>query len=401
MSSRNTNTTANSAHSSHKSDNRFLRAPSMMVLLAIGLGLFIAWAANFELDQGVRAQGQIISSARTQIIQAVDGGVLSELRVVEGQQVQVGEVLAVLERSRAEAGFGESRDKVASLTIAMTRARAEARMQAPTFGPEFKDYPEFVKAQQTLYQQRKRTLDEDVAGTSQSLAMAREELNMTEALLKDGDVSKLEALRARRQVTELEARMAAARNKYRQDASAEAAKIEEDLASVSSKLAERKDVLEHTQLTAPVAGVVKFLKITTIGGVLRGGDELMQIAPTDEDLIIEAKVNPADVGQLSVGLPVSVKVDAFDYSVYGMLLGELRYISPDTLSEQGANGQVQTYYRAKVHLPRTQPHNPKASEIVVKPGMTASIDIQTGTRSVLNYLAKPVFKAFGGALLER
>jgi adhesin transport system membrane fusion protein len=372
----------------------------MMVLLAGALGLFVAWAAMFEIDQGVRATGQIISNARTQIIQAVDGGVLSDLRVVEGQQVKVGEILAVLEKSRAEAGFEESRDKQASLTIALTRAQAEARMKAPEFGAAFKAYPEFVRAQQTLHQHRKRTLDEDVAANSQSLAMAREELTMTEALLKDGDVSQLEALRARRQVTEVEARISAARNKYRQEASAEAAKLEEDLASVNSKLSERKNILEHTELTAPVPGVIKSLRITTIGGVLRGGDELMQIAPTDEDLIIEAKVNPADVGLLAVGLPVSVKVDAFDYSVYGMLSGDLIYISPDTLTEQSQNGQSQTFYRVKVHLPHAQPRNPKARDIVVKPGMTVSIDIRTGMRSVLNYLAKPVYKAFGGALME-
>jgi membrane fusion protein, adhesin transport system len=377
------------------------RGPSMMVLLGAGLLAFITWAASFEIDQGVRASGQVISSAHTQIIQAVDGGVLSELRVTEGQQVRLGEVLAVLERSRAEAGFEESRDRVASLTIAMARARAEAHLQAPVFGPEFKSYPEFVGAQRTLYAQKKRTLEEELGAVGQGLAMAREELTMTEALLRDGDVSQLEALRARRQVTELEGRMAASRNKYRQDASAEAAKIEEDLASVNAKLAERKDVLGHTELSAPVAGVVKYLKVTTIGGVLRAGDELMQIAPSDEDLIIEAKVNPSDVGQLKTGLPVSVKVDAFDYSVYGMLSGDLVYISPDTLSETGQSGQTQIYYRAKIHLPRLQPHNPKAGDIVVKPGMTVSIDIRTGTRSVLNYLAKPVFKAFGGALTER
>lgn len=377
------------------------RGPSMMMLLAIGLTLFVVWAASFEIDQGVRAQGQVISSARTQIIQAVDGGVLSELRVAEGQQVALGEVLAVLERSRAEAGYEESRDRVASLTIAMTRARAEARLQVPVFGAESKAYPEFVAAQEALYRQRRRSLDEDLAANGQGLALAREELAMTEALLKDGDVSRLEALRARRQVSELEARLSAARNKYRQDASAEAAKLEEDLASVNSKLAERKNILEHTELTAPVAGVVKFLRVTTIGGVLRGGDELMQIAPSDEDPIIEAKVNPTDVGQLSVGLPVSVKIDAFDYSVYGMLAGELRYISPDTLSEQNQSGQTQTFYRVKVRLPREQAHNPKARDIVIKPGMTASIDIRTGTRSVLTYLAKPVVKAFGGALIER
>ena len=283
----------------------------------------------------------------------------------------------------------------------MARARAEASLQAPVFGPEFKAYPGFVRAQQTLYLQRRRTLDEDLSANSQSLSMAREELNMTEALLKDGDVGQLEALRARRQVTEIEARIATARNKYRQDASAEAAKIEEDLASVHSKLSERRDILEHTELLAPVAGVVKLLRVTTIGGVLRAGDELMQIAPIDEDPIIEAKVTPIDVGQLSVGLPVSVKVDAFDYSLYGMLHGELRYISPDTLSEQSQGGQTQSFYRVKVQLPRAQLLNPKARDILLKPGMTVSLDIRTGTRSVLSYIAKPVFKAFGGALIER
>jgi adhesin transport system membrane fusion protein len=377
------------------------RGPSMMLLLAIGLMLFIGWAASFEIDQAVRATGQVISSTRTQIIQAVDGGVLSELRVAEGQLVKVGEVLAVLEKSRAEAGFDESRDKVASLGIAMARARAEALMQTPVFGQAFNAYPDFVSAQRSLYLQRRRTLDEDVGANSQSLAMAREELTMTETLLKDGDVSKLEALRARRQVAEIEARISAARNKYRQDASAEAAKIEEELAAVNSKLSERQNILQHTELIAPVAGTIKFLRVTTIGGVLRGGDELMQIAPTDDALIIEAKVNPTDVGQLRVGQPVSVKVDAFDYTVYGMLNGDLNYISPDTLSEQGQNGQPQTFYRIKVHLPRAQPNNTRAADIVVRPGMTASIDIRTGSRSVLNYLAKPVFKAFGGALTER
>ena len=386
---------------SGNAERTFFRAPSMMSLLAIGLALFLAWAASFELDQAVRASGQVISNARTQIIQAVDGGVLSELKVSEGQMVKVGEVLAVLEKSRATAGFEESRDRMASLSIALTRAQAESRMQSPAFGASAKDYPDFVRAQQNLYQQRKRSLDEDTQANNQNLAMAHEELRMTEALLKDGDVSQLEALRARRQVAEIEAKITAARNKYRQDASAEVAKIEEDLASVNSKLTERKNILEHTEMTAPVAGVVKFLRVTTIGGVLRAGDELMQIAPTDEDLIIEAKVTPTDVGQLVVGQPVSVKVDAFDYSVYGMLDGELSYISPDTLSEQGQNGQTQTFYRVKVHLPRTQAHNAKARDIVVKPGMTVSLDVRTGRRTVLNYLAKPIFKAFGGALIER
>lgn len=374
---------------------------SMSVLLFIGLAVFIGWAALFEIDQGVRAQGQVIALSRTQVIQAVDGGVLSELRVHEGQLVRPGQVLAVLEKGRARAGFEENRSRAASLRIALIRAQAERDLATPVFGPEWADYPAFVRAQQNLFLQRKRALDEELSAGAEALDMASEELRMNEVLLKDGDVSRLEMLKARRQVTDLQGRMAAVRNKYRQDASGEAAKVEEELSSIDSKLTERRDILDHTDLTAPVGGVVKFLRVTTIGGVLKASDELMQIAPTEEALIVEAKVSPADIGLLRTGLPVTVKADAFDYSIYGTLIGELVYVSPDTLSEQGASGQAVTYYRAHVRLDPQQAQNPKASQIVLKPGMTASLDIRTGTRTVLNYLIKPISRAFGGALIER
>ncbi len=208
-------------------------------------------------------------------------------------------------------------------------------------------------------------------------------------------------LRARRQVNELESRVAGLRNKYKQDASTEITKIEDELASVESRRQERQSILEHTDLMAPVAGTVKLLRITTVGGVLRPGDELMQIAPDDDALILEAKVAPGDIGQLRTGLPATVKLDAFDYAVYGTLQGTLGYISPDTLSETAPNGQTQAYYRVHIKLaPGVNPH-PKARELILKPGMTASLDIQTGTRSIFTYLAKPLTKAFSGALSER
>jgi adhesin transport system membrane fusion protein len=377
------------------------RRISMMLVLCIGLAIFIAWAVFFDIDQTVRTQGQVIASARTQVIQTVDGGVLAELNVVEGQVVKAGEVLAVLEKTRAEAGFEESRDKAAALRIALVRANAELRQSAPVFSAELRKYPNFISAQERFYVQRKRTLDQDLASLNQSVLIAREEVRMHEALLKDGNVSQLEMLRTRRQLIELEGRVTSLNNKYRQDASAEATKLEEDLAAVTSRLEERQSVLDHTTLTSPADGIVKFLRVTTIGGVLRTGDELMQISPSDELLIIEAKVTPMDIGQLHPGLPVSVKLDAFDYSVYGALDGALTYVSPDTLSEAGPNGQSQTFFRVHVKLNPQQHQNPQASSIIVKPGMTASLDIRTGTRSVMKYIAKPVFKTFSGALSER
>ena len=377
------------------------RRISMMVLLFCILAFFIIWAALFKIDQSVRAPAAVIAISRTQVIQAVDGGVLAELRVQEGQRVIVGQVLAVLEKSRAQAGYEENRSRAASMRIALIRAKAESILKTPKYGNDFSGYEKFILAQTNLFLQRKRALEEELVSGEKAMDMAAEELRMNEVLLKDGDVSRLEMLKARRQVTDLEGRIAAVRNKYRQDASSEVAKIEEELSSLNSKLAERQDILDHTDLMAPVAGVIKFLKVTTIGGVLRAGDELMQIAPSENALILEAKINPADIGLLRTGLPVTVKADAFDYSVYGTLAGELIYVSPDTLSEQAANGQATSYYRAHIKLNIKQSHNSMANQIVIRPGMTASVDIRTGTRSVLNYLIKPISRAFGGALNER
>jgi adhesin transport system membrane fusion protein len=373
---------------------------SMTMLLLAGLVVFLLWAALFEIDQTVRAQGQFIPGARTQIIQAADGGVLSQILVHEGQTVAAGQRLAILESERPTASYEESRAKVASLAAALARAQAEARGQPLVFDPQLKGFPEFIAVQKALYEQRKLTLQEELATLKDSLGMAQEELHMNENLLKTGDISRLEVMRSKRQVSELEGKISAVRNKYLQDTRQEATKLEEELSSNRYKLEERQSVLNHTVLTAPGAGIVKYMRVNTIGGVLRAGDELMQISPTEGDMVIEIKVNPVDIGQLKPGLPATIKLDAFDYSIYGTLQGTLSYISSDTLTEQGGSGQTLSYYRAHVRLDANKA-NAKLADVPLKPGMTATVDIRTASRSVLHYLAKPVFKVFGGAMNER
>ncbi len=373
---------------------------SIIVVLAAMLAVFLGWAAWFEIDQTVRAQGSIITSARTQIIQAADGGVLSQILVQEGQEVKAGQRLAMLEKDRSNAAFEESRSKVAALQAGLIRAKAESLGTKPVFPPSLKAYPEFVSAQERLYAQRRTSLTDATESLEEALKLAREELQMNQALLKGGDVSRVEVMRALRQVTDIEARLAELRNKYLQEARTEVTRLEDELSSQRYKLDERRSVLEHTDLIAPVAGIVKYLRINTVGGVLRAGDELMQISPTESDMVIEAKINPVDIGQLELGLPVQVKLDAFDFSVYGMLLGKLTYISSDTLVEQGPNGQSLSFYRVQVRL-EDQQANQVLARVALKPGMTSTIDIKTRTRSVLRYLLKPVIKTFSGALNER
>ena len=364
--------------------------------------VFLGWAAFFELDQAVRTQGKLVPADHTQIIQVADGGVLSRVLVQEGDTVVSGQPLAELEKERANASFTESRAKQASLEIALIRAQAEADQKTPYFGKDYVDFPQFQTLQMAFYNQRKRSLSQDLDNLHETIASAQHELELNKKLFTTGDTSQLEVMRAQRQVTELQGRINAVRNKYLQDARAEAAKIAEDLSTNYYRLEERQSVLDHTTITAPVAGVVKYQRVTTIGGVLRQGDELMQISPTETEPLFEVNINPADIGQLKAGLPATIRLDAFDYSIYGVLHGTLRYISSDTLTEQGPNGQASTFYRAQVslHADDAKKH-PKLTLAMLKPGMTATVDLKTGGRSVLKYLIKPVYKAFGGALTEK
>lgn len=369
------------------------------VALALFLSFFV-WASLQELDQTVRANGQIVPGTHTQVIQSADGGVLEKLMVKEGELVKAGQVLAVLERERANAGVEEGRAKVASLQAALIRARAEAMMREPDFSSVSSGHKEFVQEQMSLFKQRLAGLQSELESQNEALELAIDELSINEKLMETGDMSRLEFMRSKRQVVEIKSRLRSVQNKYQQDARQEAAKLQDDLSSQIFKLEASKSILDHTELIAPVSGVVKSLRMNTLGGVLRGGDELMQISPTDVDLLVEVKVMPSDVGMLSLGLPTSVKVDSFDYTIYGALEGKLSYISSDTLAEQGPNGQVTSTYKARISFDSAKV-NPKLNYLDLKPGMTASVDIQTGSRSVLTYLLKPISKAFQGAASQR
>ncbi len=379
-----------------------MRRIGILPVIGIGTAGFFIWAASFSIDQTVRAQGQIIPGARTQIIQSADGGVLSSINVQEGDLVKKGQVVAVLEMDRAKASYNESQARVASLKSAMDRTRAESEGNIPVFNKILNDYPDVRKAQQALYEQRKKSLDEGLASQQESLVLAEDELRINANLFATGDLSKVELLRAKRQVNEIKARMAEMRSKYQQESRVEAAKLEDEFASQRHRQEEKRSILEHTELRASLDGTVKYLRVNTVGGVLRPGDELMQISPSDGELLLEVKINPTDIGLLSIGLPVSLRLDAFDYTIYGSLSGQLVYLSSDTMTEQSPGSQQQPFYRGRVRLTRNAAHrNQKLDLNAVKQGMTATADIRVGERSVLLYLAKPIARAFSGALRER
>ena len=386
-------------------------------LLLVGLISYLGWASLSHMDQTVRSNGQVIAASRNQIIQAADGGVLTKLLVTEGQQVHAGQALAMLETTRTEASYQEVKSKLSALHAALARANAESSGKALAFHKNDAASSAFQSGQAQVYLQRKQSHLDELKLLRAGLELSEDELRMSQSLLKTGDVSQLEMMRAQRQVHETQGRIAGVQNKYLQDAKQDVIRLQEEISTNQFKLNERQSLLDHSVLTTPVDGVVKFMRINTVGGVLRTGDELMHISPSTGGYIVEAKINPSDIGELRIGQPVSLKLDAFDYSVYGMLNGTLSYISSDTFTDSTASGATQAFYRVQVQIDPNTPsesaqtlgnaslysnqaaHRLRLSDL--KPGMTATLDIRTRSRSVLQYLAKPVQKAFSGALHER
>jgi adhesin transport system membrane fusion protein len=233
-----------------------------------------------------------------------------------------------------------------------------------------------------------------------NIKLATQDLDMSLPLEEKGDISKSDILRLKRAVNEAKVQYTSTKNKYIQDASAEKNKAQEDLNSQEQSMADREQLLDHTDIVAPATGIVKSIRITTMGGVVRQGDEILQILPTESELILEAKVKPADMANVKNGLPVKVKLDSYDYAIFGTMSGVVTYVSADTLQEESKAGQI-SYYRVKVAIAEKDFKNDRSKDIEIRPGMTASIDIQTGKRSVMSYLTKPLTKTFNEAFGER
>ena len=366
----------------------------------LSLCTLVAWSAVAKIDQSTRAQAQLIASGRTQSIQSPEIGVLTKLHVKEGDAVKEGQLLATLERDRAQAAVNDSRAKVAALKITLARLQAEVYGQPLAFAADLKVYQDYIRNQTQLFNKRKSAIDQDLASLQAMLVLTERELQMNKKLEASGDVSKADVLKLERAAADIHAQMTNKRNKYFQDAQAEMTKAQEELSSQNEQLRDRKQVLDHTELRAPTAGVVKNVKLTTLGGVVKPGDVVLEILPTDGDLVVEAKISPSDIATVAIGQYANVKIDAYDYSVFGSMKGEVSYISADTLTEETRQGP-QSYYRVLIRIKGAEFTPTSGESIQPRPGMTASVEIKARERTVLSYLTKPITKTLNQSLGER
>lgn len=384
-------------------DQRPPRIRWALYLMALVLASFLAWAALTQVDEVTRGPAKVVASSGDQVIQSLEGGILARLHVHEGDRVEAGQVLLEVDPTRANAAWQEGMNKLMALQASAARLRAEAYGQALKFPPELRAHPELLRNETQAFEARRQALEQGVAELRRSLELAQQEVALTESLRARGLVADIEVLRLQRQVNELRLQISERQNKYRADANAELNRVESELAQTRESTLAKQDTARRTVFKAPVRGIVKDIRVNTIGGVIQPAGVIMDIVPLDDQLLVEARIRPQDVAFLREGMPALVKITAYDFSVYGGLQGTVQHISPDTLREESRSAVAATgeesYYRVLVRT-REAALQGTDKPLPIIPGMTASVDIRSGQKSVLDYLLKPVFKV-REALQER
>ena len=366
----------------------------LLALLAAGL----AWAGLSRVEEITQGEGRVVPSSREQIIQSLEGGILQEMRVREGDVVAAGQPLLRIDPTKADSSLKEGVSKRLALQATAARLAAESRGTPLVFPAEVALDRSIVKNETQTFVARRRAVEESTGTLRRSRELLSREIAMIEPMVARGLVAEVELLRMRRQANDLELQIDERLNKYRTEAAGELTRVESELAQVTGVLTARQDLVDRTVIRAPLRGTVKNVRVTTIGGVIQPGQDIMEIVPLEDQLLVEARIPPSEVAFLRPGLAAKVKLTAYDYTSYGGLDGRVEFISADTLRDERKPGE-ENYYRVLVRTDKSV-LVAGGKSLPIIPGMTATVEIRTGEKSVLDYLLKPVLRS-REALRER
>lgn len=422
---------------SRRSANRFAFLLTVFVFVAVGT--LLAWAAHAMLDEITRGEGRVVPSSRIQVIQNLEGGILAGIMVREGDIVEKGRVLLRIENTAAETNYRESRSRYLALLAGIARAEAELSERPISFPDAvLKEAPAAAADQRALFLTRKQQLDaetnvaraqaeqrlQEIAELrsrqkqlERTLAISREEHSITKPLVDKGVMSRVELLRLERGISSLEGeistvhlsipraqsamreaeeRIRGTRLSFRNQATEVLNRQRNELQPLIETMFASKDRVSRTEVRSPVRGTVKDIMMNTVGGVIRPGENIMEIVPLDDTLLIEARIRPADIAFMRPDQAAAIKITAYDYSIYGGLDARVTRISADTIEDD----RGERFYRVYLRTDKNALAH-RGAQLPIIPGMTASVEILTGEKSVLDYLLKPILKARERALRER
>jgi adhesin transport system membrane fusion protein len=402
--------------------------------------IFVVWASFATLDETARGEGQIIPVGEVQVIQNLEGGIVDAFMFQEGDQVKKDEVIMRLRDVGAQSDLGMNESKYMALLAAITRLQAEVDGKDTVTFPDdvMNKSPQSVTEELNAFRANKEKLQGQVSVLEQQLSQRRQEVSeltmkssdlasvirlskeekrMTEPLVAKGSAPKVELIqlerairekqtelngvfaaipRAKSAIAEAQARIGEMKKSFIADAQTELTAKTAEMNTVKQSLGALTDKKDRTEIRSPVNGTIKDFKINTVGGVVRPGDPIAEIVPMDDNLLVEAKIRPSDIARLRPGLPAMVKITAYDFTIYGGLQGEVSDISADTIK----NEKGEFFYRVKVRTKENSLHR-KGEVLPIIPGMIATVDIQTGKKTVMEYLMKPFFKTVENSMNEK
>ncbi|MCS3602964.1 adhesin transport system membrane fusion protein [Buttiauxella sp. BIGb0471] len=365
------------------------------VLLFILLGV---WAWFGTLDEVSTGTGKVVPSSREQVLQSMDGGIVTEVLVHEGDKVEAGQIVARLDPTRSESNVGESAARYRASLASSVRLNAEVNDLPLVFPDSLKAWPELIASETRLYKSRRAQLNDSASDIQDALVSVNKELAITQRLAKSGAASNVEVLRLQRQKSDLQLKITDLRSQYYVQAREALSKANAEVDMLSAIIKGREDSVSRMTVRSPMRGIVKNIQVTTIGGVIPPNGEMMEIVPVDDHLLIEARLSPRDIAFIHPGQRALVKVTAYDYAIYGGLEGEVETISPDTIQDKVKPEIV--YYRVFIRTHQDYLVNKAGHHFSISPGMVATVDIKTGQKTIVDYLIKP-FNRAREALRER
>ena len=384
----------------YKIDKRaYARSARALLWLTMSvIVVFLVWSAFASLDEVAIGQGKVAPSSKEKIIQSLEAGILTELSVREGDIVEEGQKLATLHAAQAQSSVDEATARIASLQARAARLTAEMNEKTEVTFPSDLHDQALIDRERELFLTNRRAFKENVKNLDEQLTLAKKELQLAIPLLKTGAANEVEVLRLRQKVAELNTRLEATRSEYVVGLKTEFSKTMAEIYPLVKVREGRADQLARTVLTSPSRGIVKDIRVNTIGGVVSAGGVLMEIVPLDDKLLIEARLSPRDIAFIHPGQDANVKITAYEPSIYGSLTAKVDRISPDTIEDE-VDRRVY-YYRAYVLTDYSYLETKDGRRHPILPGMIATTEIRTGKRTVLEYLIKPLNRA-GEALRER
>jgi len=367
-----------------------VRASRTVWIITCVLILLIGWSSWAQVNETTRGKGRVTPSSRLQSVQSLEGGILTELLVHEGDVVHQGQPLARIDSTRFQSAYNETQSQIDTLSAEVGRLEAEVNEKAElTFSGQGDE-----NARQSaieLFKARRERLNKSISALQEEDHILQQQIAMVQPLVDKQSAPRSQLLQLQQQSAQLHGRIGELRNQYVQEAYSDMVDKKAKLAELKQSMLQKKDQLNRTLVTAHVTGLVNNVKINSVGGVVQPGETIMEITPIHDQLVVETLVEPKDVAFIAPDMLANVKITAYDYSVYGGLRGKVTQISEDTVKEDTPHGP-QEYYRVLVTTDRSYLKR-KGVELPIRPGMVAEVDIETGRRSILSYLTRPLMKA--------